>query len=118
MALMCEKQHRVSLGEPASSFVPRLPPTRGHTFSHASGGYVTQLLLLGAEDEPNLKMIYGGTVRSRARKTQVGKAEATCCCSKGYFETCLQFPVLVKRDGANNVPHILREPGWKPARSN
>lgn len=39
--------------------VAPLPLTHTNTFSHINGGNATQLLLLGAEDEPNYKTIYG-----------------------------------------------------------
>lgn len=53
----------------------------------------------------------GSSRRSRAKKSQVGNAGAVAHAAvKGYFKTHLQFPVLVKQNGSNNVTQISCEP--------
>lgn len=44
-------------------------------------------------------------------KSQTGNAGAVAHAAvKGYFKTRLQFPVLVKQNGANIVTQIFRKP--------
>lgn len=62
---------RVMRQDPAQICVAAL--LLSHTFAHRSGTYATQLQLLGAEDEPNYKMIYGGLGKTQGGKSSGAK---------------------------------------------